>query len=99
MKKEGREGNEARQTNAKWLWYVMRCCESSETRGANQRGAPCGEWGILRRLKPVDWTRPQVRCPQKGCAHRPRVNPAIVVGPLDSKGHAEHVLSIKRRDA
>lgn len=97
MKRDSTE-NEARQTNAKWLYYVMRCCESSETRGANRRGTPCGEWGILRRRKPVDWTRPQVRCPQKGCPHRPRVNPAIVLEARD-KGHAEHILDIKRRDA
>ena len=80
-----------------WLYYVVRCCESSETRGSNQQGNPCSEWGILRRRKPVDWTRPQVRCPQKNCSHRFRVNPTTAHGPYASKSDAEEEL--ERRTA
>lgn len=75
---------------------MTRCCDSSEPRGANVRGNPCGKWGIIRRLKPVDWTRPQIRCPQKDCKHRFRVNPCTVTDCRDRQ-HAEEVLQAKRR--
>lgn len=75
------------------LYYVIQCCHSSESRGSNQRGKPCGKWGIIQRRSPVGWNRPQIRCPQKDCTHRLRVNPANTHGPYHTKHDAETALT------
>ena len=81
------------------FWYVYQCAPSSELRGSNQRGSPCGAWRIWRRSKPILWPQPGENRPQgecTACGNRRRVTTAEVIE-CDDKAHAFHVLGVKQR--
>lgn len=75
------------------FWYVYRCVASSEVRGSNRLGTPCGQPQMLRRRERIEWPRKganrvQAKCPE--CGNRPRLTPATVTQCRD-RDHAEHV--------